>query len=161
MNGQSQTFAPPGRPLVKALIERLHPLLHAFRQFTQGMELEEVAERRRAEREPVRRQLLAFEREVTQLRKAVAERHVHPHTLRPDLLEWMQYDRAAFYIQLRLLYARRGFWDDADRVEQLGQKGVKYTSTVKDEHGTPIGSETVTDNGRTSVRGNAVEVEFG
>lgn len=155
-----QTFAPPSRPIAKIIAERLEPLFLALRQFTHGHEIEEIADKYNADREPLRRSLLAFESELVRLRKAIAEKHISAATVRPDLLEWVGYDRGVFYVQLRLLYVRHKFWKEAERVEKLSKLGGTYTREVKDEHGNFAGTETVTDTKGKAIHSNAIEIEL-
>jgi len=155
----TQTFAPPSRPFLQVLGERLQPLFTAFRQFTHNVELEDVARKHHASREPLRLQLRAFETELLRLRKAVAERALNPSFIEKPYREWIEYPRTAFYIQLRLLYRKNGFWDEVERVERLSKQGGTYTREIKDEHGNTVGSETINDT-KDKGLGNAVEIEF-
>lgn len=153
------TFQPPSRPLAQRLAEKLEPLTTALRQIAFGHNLDEVNMQHRLQREPIRRQLLAFENELERSRKAVAARHVAISSLHPSLQEWVGYQRKHFYIQLSLLYRKNGFHADAERVLLLSEKGGKYTSEVRDEHGNFTGTETFTaERGKTV--GNAIEIEL-
>ena len=155
----TQTFAPPSRPLLQVLGEKLEPLFTAFRQFAHNIELDELNAKHRASREPLRRSLLAFETELVRLRKAVAERALNPAFIKEPYSEWIGYDRSSFYIQLRLLYRKNGFWGEVERVENLAKKGGTYTKEVKDENGNFTGTETINDTKGMGL-GNAVEIEF-
>ena len=153
------TFPSPGRPLVQRLAEKLEPLTTALRQIAFGHSLQEVSIEYRMQREPIRQRLLIFENELERNRKAVAARYISISSLHPSLQEWVGYERKHFYIQLSILYRNQGFHADAERVLLLSEKGGKYTSEVRDEHGNFTGTETFTaDKGKTV--GNAVEVEL-
>lgn len=155
----AHTFAPPSRPLLQVLGEKLQPLFVAFRQFAHNIELDEMRQKHHANREPLRRQLVAFETELIRLRKAVAELSLNPAYIEKQYREWVSYNRNDFYVQLRLLYVNNGFWGEVERVEKLAKKGGTYTKEVKDEHGNTVGSETINDTKGKGL-GNAVEVEF-
>lgn len=135
------------------LNRNLAVLKTALRQIVKGYHLNEVVERGRASylSDPLRLRLLAFEKEILEVRRQVAQGKIRPGQLRPDLQEWAVFDRKTFFIQLRLLYHRQGFFRDVDRVIELSQKGVKLTSEVKDHTGKVVGSETVSDDAGQSL----------
>lgn len=154
----ANTFAPQ-RPILAQLAAQAQPFFKAIREIVLGVDLQEMVNYKRAEREHLRKPLFVFEGRLEKLRKSVAEGHIKIVEVTPELREWVAYDRATFYAQLVRLYQRQGLWADVERVKQVFAKGAKYTSIVKDEHGNEVGSETITEPTK-KARGNAVELEF-
>jgi len=152
----------PSQPILAKLATTAQPLIKAVRDIVFGLDMQDFVNYKRAEREHLRPPLLAFERKLEGLRKAVAEKHITPADVAEHYREWVAYDRATFYAQLVRLYQNKGLWSDVTRLKQVFAKGGKHTSTVKDEHGNVVGSETITDTTGEPLnkKSNAVEVEF-
>ena len=149
----------PKRNFFAQLQINASPLLKFCKEIFTGIDLEDVKARQREANEPIRRQIVQFEKMVEDLRRRVAQ-GLNPNVLDKQLREWVSYSKREYCVQMARLYSNAGFYGDASRVMEAAKVGSNYTQLVFDEHGNEVGSETVTDKKETvKPKGNAVQFE--